>query len=51
MTQRYYVIKDEDGILRPSAYIEREETHAIQKHPKLEDGEQFVLVTLEEVKK
>lgn len=46
---KYITLKDADGILRPKAYLETVDLHQYQKHPKLEEGESFVEVTITEV--
>lgn len=42
----WITIKDEDGILRPKAYLERIDIHEIQKKPRLESGDEFVEVVI-----
>lgn len=48
MSNIYITIKDSNGILRPKAYLEKREMHPLQKHPKLENGEEFVEVIIHE---
>jgi len=45
----YVTIKDEDGILRPKAYLESQDRHLFQKQPPIEEGESFVEVQITEV--
>lgn len=47
--QIYITIKDADGELRPMRYIFKKEWHGQEKLPKLNEGEEFVEVTIHEV--
>ena len=48
MKKIWITLKDSDGSLRPMAYLESKERHDISTPPKLEDGESYVEVTINE---
>lgn len=45
---KYVTIKDNEGELRPMRYLMREDWHGLEKLPKLNTGETFVIVNLKE---
>ena len=42
----YITIEDNEGILRPKAYLEKVDLHEYAQQPKLEEGESFVEVKI-----
>ena len=47
--EKYYTLKDADGVLRPMAYIVNENNYKFGKEYDLEEGEEIVAVNIVEI--